>query len=125
MDNRRFKRFPCQLRFHFQLCQSGSTMLGPYQGTTINFSAGGILFTTPCPLLRFGHLIAVNLAPGQHQALNRQSPAVFFARVTRVKNLATPLPRQLYRVAADFRFINEARRGEIIAFLNRCLQARG
>ncbi|MBW1645571.1 MAG: PilZ domain-containing protein [Deltaproteobacteria bacterium] len=120
MDNRRFKRFPCQLQLRFQLCQTGGRMVGPYQGRTINFSAGGLLLTTSCPLLRFGHLIAIKFIQGGLPS----PPAEYFARVIRVKHLETPLPRQLYRVAADFRFINEARRAEIVAFLNRCLLNR-
>ena len=119
MDNRRFNRFPCLLQFHFYLHQTNKPLLGPYLGKTINVSAGGLLFTTTCPLLRLGGLISVKFVFDQQNPLLGE----FFSRIVRINQVDSSgisLPR-FYQVATDFKFINEANRGKIISFLNRYL----
>lgn len=117
-DNRRgFLRFPLILSLEFSIINKKNQLLGPYLGKAVNLSGGGMLFTTPCPLLRHGILIIIRFEKGKGTDLQGD----FLARVIRSKEQELKRENHLphYLIAVEFKFIKESRRSAILSYVNR------
>ncbi len=117
-DNRRgFLRFPLILSMEFSTINKKNQLLGPYLGKAVNLGGGGMLFTTPCPLLRHGTLIIIRFETGKGTDLQGD----FLARVIRSKEQELKQENHLphYLIAVEFKFIKESRRSAILSYINR------
>ena len=116
-DNRRgFLRFPLILSLEFSIINKKNQLLGPYPGKAVNLSGGGMLFTTPCPLLRHGTLIIFRFETEKEGDLQGD----FLARVIRSKEQELKQENHLphYLTAVEFKFIKESRRSAILSYVN-------
>ena len=123
-DNRRgFLRFPLILSMEFSIINKKNQLLGPYLGKAVNLSGGGMLFSTPCPLLRNGTLIIARFEAEKERELQGD----FLARVIRSKEQELKQENHLphYLTAVEFKFIKESRRSAILSYVNhRTLRRR-